>query len=210
VYYRDDRVGLHFVDGRIEDGKLLLELKVSPRIEGIHRAQAISYLKVTNADLAIVASCGGASLMDERLPNLLAERKTDLVWRPQAAADGLLYPELVNEILRACHRVHRELGPGFLHQVYQRATMIELGRHNLVYDYIKRRPAEYRGQLLGYQDVRLIVVEGYVVLATFALHGVDDALVERMKGNLAFLNARLGLLANFYGARPVITPVRVG
>jgi GxxExxY protein len=210
VYYRDERVGLYFVDVWIEDGKLLLELKVSPSIEGIHRAQAISYLKVTNADLAIVVSYGGASLMDERLPNFLAERQTDFVWQLQAGADGLLHPELVNEILRACYRVHRRLGPGFLHQVYRRATMIELRHQGLDYDYIKRRPVEYRGQLLGYQDVRLILVEGCVVLATFALKEVDDALVERMKGNLVFLDARLGLLANFYGARPVVTPVRVG
>jgi GxxExxY protein len=210
VYYRDQRVGLYFVDVWIEDGKLLLELKVSPSIEGIHRAQAISYLKVTDADLAIVASYGGASLMDERLPNFLAERQTDFVWQPQATASGLLYPELVNAILRACHRVHSELGPGFFHQVYRRATMIELHRQGLSYDYVKRRPVEYRGQLLGYQDVRLILVEGRVVLAAFALRGVDDALVKRMKTDLVFLDARLGLLANFYGPRLVVTPVRVG
>jgi GxxExxY protein len=148
--------------------------------------------------------------MDERFPNFLAKRQTDFVWQPQAAADGLLYPELVNEILRVCHRVHRELGPGFFLQVYRRPTMIELRRQGLDYDYIKRRPVEYQGQLLGHEDVRLILVEGRAVLATFALRGVDDALVERMKGNLAFFDARLGLLANFYGSRPVVTPVRIG
>ena len=65
VYYEDERVGLYYVDVWVEDGKILLELKVVPAIEPIHKAQAISYLKVTDADLAIVANYGGPSLESE-------------------------------------------------------------------------------------------------------------------------------------------------
>jgi hypothetical protein len=38
----------------------------------------------------------------------------------------MLYPELVNELLAALHRVHFELGSGFLHQIYRRAAMVQL------------------------------------------------------------------------------------
>ncbi len=62
VYYEDERMGLYHVDVWIEGGKILLELKVAPQIEPLHRGQAISYLKVTSADLAIVANYGGPSL----------------------------------------------------------------------------------------------------------------------------------------------------
>ena len=55
-------MGLYYVDVWIEDGKILLELKVAPAIAPIHKAQAISYLKVTDADLAIVANYGVALL----------------------------------------------------------------------------------------------------------------------------------------------------
>lgn len=209
VYYEGERVGLYFVDVWIEDGKLLLEIKVALAIEPIHKAQAISYLKVTDADLAFVVNFGGPSLEIERLPNFLRDKQPEFVWQPRPIAEGLLYPDLVNTIQRACHRVHFTLGPGFLHQVYRRATMIELRRSGLSYEYIKKLPVEYEGQLLGYQDVRLILVEGKVLLATFALRQTEDVMTEQLKAHLRYLGLRLGLLANFYGTRLMITPVRV-
>ncbi|MEE9616007.1 MAG: GxxExxY protein [Anaerolineae bacterium] len=209
VFYEGERVGLYFVDVWIENGKMLLELKVALAILPIHKAQAISYLKVTNADLAIVVNYGGPSLEDERLPNFLRDKQPEFVWRPRPVAQGLLYPDLVNGIQRACHRVHFTLGPGFFHQVYRRATMIELRCSDLSYDYIKRLPVEYEGQLLGHQDVRLILVEGKVLLATFALRQTDEAMAELLKAHLRRLGLKLGLLANFYGTRLVVRLVRI-
>ena len=46
VFYREQRVGLYYVDVWVEEGQLLLELKVAPEILPLHRGQAISYLKV--------------------------------------------------------------------------------------------------------------------------------------------------------------------
>jgi len=209
VYYEGKRVGLYLVDVWIEGGKILLEIKVAPAIEPLHKAQAISYLKVTDADLAIVVNYGGPSLEHERLPNFLRDKQPEFVWHHRPGAQGLLYPDLVNAIQRACHRVHFTLGPGFLHQVYRRATMIELRRSDLSYDYIKRLPIEYEGHLLGYQDVRLILVEDKVLLATFALRQADKSMAELLKARLRRLDLQLGLLANFYGTSLTITPVRV-
>lgn len=209
VYYEGERVGLYFVDVWIDGGKILLELKVAPAIEPIHKAQAISYLKVTDTDLAIVVNYGGPSLEDKRLPNFLRDKQPEFVWQPRPVTPGLLYPDLVNAIQRACHRAHFTLGPGFLHQVYRRATMIELRRSGLNYEYIKQLPVEYEGQLLGYQDVRLILVEDKVLLATFALRRTDDAMAEQLEARLRRLGLKLGLLANFYDTRLAITPVRV-
>lgn len=87
--------------------------------------------------------------------------------------------------------------------------MIELRRSGLNYDYIKQLPVEYEGQLLGYQDIRLILVEGKVLLATFALRRTEDAMAEQLKAHLRHLGLKLGLLANFYDTRLAITPVRV-
>jgi len=212
VFYEDERVGLYYVDVWIDGGKILLELKVAPEIQPLHKAQAISYLKVTNADLAIVVNYGSASLEDERLPNFVRDRQPEFAWQPQTFAEGLLYPDLVNAIQRACHRVHFVLGPGFIHQVYRRATMIELRRSGLQYQYIKQLPVEYQGHFLGQQDVRLILVEHKVLLAAFALRPADAdrvrAWTEQMKARLRSISLELGLLANFYGTRLAITPVR--
>ncbi len=209
VCYEGERVGLYFVDVWIENGKILLELKVKPVIEPIHQAQAISYLKVTNADLAIVVNFGGASLEDERLPNFLRDKHPEVTWQAQPATDGLLYPDLTDAILRACHRVHFALGPGFFHQVYRRATMIEFLRSHLAYEYITRLPVEYEGQVLGQQDTRLILVEGKVLLATFALREMDAVMAEYLKAYMRRLGAPLGFLANFHDVRLTVTPVRL-
>ena len=211
VYYEGERVGLYYVDVWLEDGKILLEIKVAPVIQPVHKAQAISYLKVTDADLAILVNFGGASLEDERLPNFLRDRRPEeFVWQSSPVTEELLYPDLTDTILRTCHRVHFVLGPGFLHQVYRRATMIELRRSGLNYEYVKRLPVEYEGVLLGQQDARLILVEGKVLLATFALHETDDSMAEQLKARMRRLGVALGLLANFHGTRLAITSVRIG
>ncbi len=209
VYYEDERVGLYYVDVWIEDGKILLELKVGPRIESLHRGQAISYLKVTNADLAIVANYDGPSLEDERLPNFVRDKQPGFDWQPQPFDAAWLYPDLTDAILRACHRVHFVLGPGFLHQVYRRAVMVELRRRQLNYIYIKHLPIEYEGHVLGRQDTRLMLIEDKVLLATYALHDADATLPKQLRARMRRLNVQVGLLANFHDTRLEITPVRL-
>jgi len=210
VYYEGERVGLYYVDVWVEGGKILLEIKVAPRIEPVHKAQAISYLKVSNADLAIVANYGSPSLEDKRLPNFVRDQHPDFVWHSQPVMPGLLYPELTNAVYRACHRVHFVLGPGFLHQVYRRSTMIELRRSGLQYDYLKQLPIEYEGRLLGYQEARLILVDDKILLAVFALHTTDEAMAQQLKARMRRLKVNLGLLANFHGTKLNIKPVRLG
>jgi len=209
IYYRGVRVGLYLVDVWIEDGKMFLEIKVAPEILPLHRAQAISYLKVTDADLAIVVSFGAGSLLDERLPNFLRDKVVSFEWERPPLAEGLLYPELTNRLFEALHRVHFELGPGFLHQVYRRATMVELPHQGLSYKYIKQVPIYYEGHYLGPQPARLICVEDKVLLATVAVKQADEAMREQLKARLRHLDFRLGLLANFHGTTLQVIPVRV-
>ena len=120
VQYCGVEVGRYFVDVWVEGGKLLLELKVAPEILPIHRAQAISYLKVTDADLAIVVNFGASSLEDVRLPNRVREQTAVLnQTSPQPSID-VPFPQLATEIINCLHHVHLVLGPGNLQQVYLR------------------------------------------------------------------------------------------
>ena len=114
VFYQGERVGLYYVDALVEGGKILLELKVATRIAALHKAQAISYLKVTDADLAILANYGAASLEDHRLPNFLRDQPPqEFAWHPQRYSADLLYPDLLNAIHRACYVVHFTMGTDF-------------------------------------------------------------------------------------------------
>lgn len=197
VYYRGTRVGLYYVDLWVEAGKIILELKVAPKILPIHRAQAISYLKVTGADLAIVASYGSRRLLDERLPNFLPDQWVKFKWEahPLSAAD--LYPELTQRLFEVLHRVHFELGPGFFHQIYRRATMVELERQEISYEYIKKIPIYYGAHFLGSQESRLLKVENKILLATVAVKEASPAMQAQLQARLKHLDLQLGLLANF-------------
>jgi len=209
VLYEGERVGLYYVDVWIEHGKILLELKVAPAFTPLHKAQAISYLKVTNADLAMLVNYGKKSLEAERLPNFVKHAPSeDFVWRQPPVDPQWLYPELVNTVQRACYRVHFTLGTGFLTQIYRRAVMIEFRRQGLGYEYIKHLPVEYEGHMLGQQEVRLIVVAGKIVVAAFARQHLDESLRQEFTMRLRRLRLTFGMLVNFYGTAPNIEMVR--
>ena len=183
----------------IEGGNVILELKVAPEIAPLHRAQAISYLKVTDADLALVVNFGATSLQVERLPNFVRDKPVSFTWEARPTTDELLYSQLTDQILQAMHRVHFTLGPGFLHQVYRRASLIELRTQGLQCDYIKEMPVIYQGQKLGTQAVRLIRVEGKLLVGAMAVKQIDAVMKGQLQARLRHLEAEVGLLANFHG-----------
>jgi GxxExxY protein len=209
VYYQKQRVGLYYVDVWIEDGKVLLELKVAPKISPLHQAQAISYLKVTDADLAIVVNFGAKSLEDERFPNFLRDKEVNFSWENRPVTTDIPYPDLSNRLLEVCNRVHFELGPGFLHQVYRRATMVELEHQELNFKYLKEIPITYQGHHLGMQAVRLIAVSGKILLATVAVKQIDEAMKAQLKTRLKHLGFQFGLLANFNDTKLKVATVQI-
>ena len=209
VYYREARVGLYSVDVWIEGGNLLLELKVAPAITAMHRAQTLSYLKVTGADLGIVVNFGEKRLTDERLPNFLRDQPGEFHWQRPAIDEDWLYPRLTQQLFEVLHRVHFDLGPGFLHQVYRRATMVALQHQEIGYEYVKTLPIVYEGHRLGVHPARLINVEDKVLVATFAVRSIDEGMIGRLRARLRILGVRLGLLANFKRTTLRIVPVRV-
>ncbi len=147
--------------------------------------------------MALVVNFGAASLEVERLPNFVRDKGVEFVWETRPVAEEALYPELTNHLFEAMHRVHFELGPGFLHQVYRRATMIELHHQDLSYQYIKQLPITYQGHHLGTQAVRLIAAANKVLLATVAVKQIDEVMKARLKARLKQVGFQLGLLANF-------------
>jgi len=205
VFYEGERVGLYIPDFCVDGLKAILELKVAPAITPLHQAQALSYLKVTYADLALIVNFGTPSLEVERLPNFLRERQPEFAWEPRDLAPDLLYPDLSAALYKALHRVHFTLGSGFLHQVYRRATMVELRRQGISYRYQQHLPVEFHGHYLGQDECRLIVVEDRIATAAFALKSTTEAHQQRLKRHLQ----TLGLLANFHGTRLHVRPVRI-
>ncbi|KAA3664276.1 MAG: GxxExxY protein [Chloroflexi bacterium] len=197
VYYHGVDVGRYFVDIWVENGELLLELKVVPQILPLHQAQAIAYLKVTNADLAFVANFGGIAVEIERFPNFVRGKQVDLEWKRRLTSLDLPCPPLANEVLSALFHVHVELGPGFLHQVYRRASRVAFREMGIGHTYIKQTPVYYHGHHLGNQDTRLLNVEEQILVATIAVRAVTDEMKMHLHMKMRHHDVPLGLIANF-------------
>lgn len=190
----------------LANGKVALDLKAAPAIESLHKAQMISYLAVTGADLGIVMNFGAVSLQTERLPNFLNLRKP-LQWTPSISEAHLL-PELSNRVLFTLHIVHHELGPGFLHQIYRRATRIELSMQGINFIYLKELPLRFEGHNLGKVPTRLFWIEKELLLATIAVTEITDQHIEKMRWAMREIDVALGLIANFYPSRLVVKFIR--
>lgn len=207
IHYREQQIGEYIPDIVLADGKVILDLKATPQIEPLHKAQVLSYTAVTGADLGLIMNFGGASLQFERLPNFLENRQRA---ESQIAipADGL-YLELTHRVLDALFTVHRSLGPGFLHQVYRRASRIELSHCGINYVYLKELPLRYKGQVVAQKETRLLWIEGKILLATVALSTITHEHTEKLRWAMREVGCQLGLLANFYPSRLDVRLLRV-
>ena len=55
VYYKEECVGEYFADLLVED-KVIVELKTAKRIEKIHEAQLLNYLKATGIQIGLLVN----------------------------------------------------------------------------------------------------------------------------------------------------------
>ena len=207
VIYREMSAGTFYVDLWLEGGKMLLELKVAPYIMPIHQAQTISYLKLTDADLAIIANFGTDSLQDKRLPNFIRDKSVDFQWQPKKRTENTLFPTLLDNLFEALHQVHFTLGPGFIHRVYRQAVMIELRYQGIDYEHIRKLQFYYNNYCVGVEKVQVIQVENKILLGIFALESMDKIMGMVMKARMRHLGMSVGMLANFYGERLVVETV---
>ena len=207
--YKGYRVGRFFVDV-LADGKLLLELKVEDKLLPIDVAQVISYLKVTDLKLGILVNFGGDALKFERIPNFVSQR---FAHRSQASAiqssNHLLYPELTGELRAVLYEVHGELGPGFMHMHYRRATQIELRGHDIPYEVKREITIQFRGRPIETRETRLLIVDKQVLLAPIAVREIRPRLKGRFRQYLRLLGLNLGLIANFHAPSLEIETVRI-
>ena len=108
----------------------------------------------------------------------------------------LVRGELTEKIIACAIRVHKELGPGFLEQIYQNAFSIELGEQHLSHDTEPGVLVRYRGRVVGRHRLDVIVVEEVVV----ELKALEDISPTHMAITRSYLKAtglRVGLVINF-------------
>jgi GxxExxY protein len=115
----------------------------------------------------------------------------------QETKTGLLHEKEVYEIIGAAIEVHKELGPGFLESVYEKAMVLESNFRSISHETQVRLPVFYKGKKLNkefvadYIGFRKIVVEFKCIPK---LTNVEEAqIINYLKAT----GMEVGLLVNF-------------
>ncbi len=103
---------------------------------------------------------------------------------------------LIHEVIGAALAVHRQLGPGFLETVYERAMRVELASRHLPFETQRRVEIKYRGVTLCRQYLDL-VVGGVVVVEVKAVRKLRPIHEAQVISYLKATGMRAGLLLNF-------------
>lgn len=103
---------------------------------------------------------------------------------------------LTYNIRGAVFEVSKQLGPGFLEKVYQRALAIELHDRGLYAEEEKPVNVYYKGRLVG--DYRIdILVEDRVIIELKAQHQLPPSAEPQLINYLRATGFEVGLLVNF-------------
>jgi len=116
------------------------------------------------------------------------------------------FDELSQKVIGAAIEVHKELGPGFLENIYEEALKIELAEYNISYEYQKEIKVEYLGVVVGLHRLDLIV-ENKIIIELKAVKELADIHFAQLRSYLKATGLKIGLLFNF--AKPTLEIRRV-
>lgn len=111
---------------------------------------------------------------------------------PKGCSDAL-----IDAVLSPATTVRRELGPGLLESVYERALEIELTEAGIAVTRQAEIPVQYRGQSPGVGFRADIIVENCFLLELKAVDDFTPVHVAQVITYLKLLNFKRGYLINF-------------
>jgi len=109
----------------------------------------------------------------------------------------MIYQDESYKIIGAAMKVHRELGCGFLEQVYQEALEIELKKQNIPSEREVPLTISYDGHILNKQYVADFKCYDKIILELKAVKELDNIHEAQVFNYLKATGYKLGLLINF-------------
>jgi GxxExxY protein len=103
---------------------------------------------------------------------------------------------LIHEVIGAMIEVHRQLGPGFLEQVYHRALEVELASRGIDFESEKEIHLYYKGKPIGCHKLDLFI-ENELVAELKAVEELHSQHYAQVRSYLKAVERAIGLLANF-------------
>jgi GxxExxY protein len=116
------------------------------------------------------------------------------------------FEELSRKIIGAAIKVHKELGPGFLENIYEEALKIEFSERNLNFDSQKEIKIIYLGAEIGTHRLDLLV-EKKIIVELKAVKEFSDMHFAQLRSYLRAADLKVGLLLNF--AKPTLEIKRI-
>ncbi|HEY3969065.1 MAG TPA: GxxExxY protein [Planctomycetaceae bacterium] len=104
--------------------------------------------------------------------------------------------ELTEKIIGAAIAVHRELGPGFLESVYERALVVELEYVGLIVQRQHRVPVTYRGKNVGTHRLDLFI-ESVIIVELKTVEAFKDRHFAVVRPYLKASRCKHGLLISY-------------
>ena len=105
--------------------------------------------------------------------------------------------EIIDKTLTAATNVHRQLGPGLLESVYEKALLIECSKAGLKVASQVDVPVMYDGQNLGLGFRADIVVNDSLILEIKSVDKLTDIHMAQLINYLKLLGLKRGFLINF-------------
>ncbi|MDI6783922.1 MAG: GxxExxY protein [bacterium] len=108
----------------------------------------------------------------------------------------IVYPELSYQIMGVIFEVHKELGPGFLESIYEKALIDELQEKGLRVETQKPIDIVYERKKIGVHRVDLVVEDTIII----ELKTVERFSIHHQAQLISYLKAskcKLGILVNF-------------
>ncbi|HZZ82352.1 MAG TPA: GxxExxY protein [Gemmataceae bacterium] len=112
---------------------------------------------------------------------------------------GHEFEALSGQIIEAAIDVHKQLGPGFLESIYERAMKIALRKRGIEFVFQQEVEVFYEGESVGLQRMDLIV-QGEIVVELKAIKALEDVHFAQVRSYLKATSLRVGLLMNFNAA----------
>ncbi len=110
---------------------------------------------------------------------------------------GLIFKGESYDIIGACMEVHRQLGCGFLEQVYQEALTLEFDDRAIPFEREKRLTIRYKGFLLQKEYVADFICFDKIILEIKALNRLKSEHTAQILNYLKATEYKLGILINF-------------
>ena len=106
------------------------------------------------------------------------------------------FDDLSRKIIGAAIEVHRELGPGFLENIYEEALKLEFAEHDLNFESQKEIKIEYLDTVIGSHRLDSIV-ENRIIVELKAVKEIIDIHFAQLRSYLKATGLKVGLLLNF-------------